>query len=250
MLPKIQVLGVGVSSGTEQEIAKAVADVARARARATLCALNVHTWSENRRNPACAEAFREAEIAWPDGVPIVWAARWSGTPIGPRIHGHDLMRLLFRQPLSHFFYGSTPDVLKDLERKVRSEFPGIRIVGMRSPAFTKRARPIPDEDAASIRDSKADILWVALGAPKQELWMHLNRERIDVPVMAGVGAAFEILAGRFSRAPRVLQRMGMEWLWRLAQDPARLWRRYFSTNGLFLATLLGRLLSPSRPRSS
>ena len=88
-----------------------------------------------------------------------------------------------------------------------------------------------------LNGSGADVLWVALGAPKQELWARLNRERIRIPVVACVGAVFEIFAGRFSRAPLPLQTLGLEWAWRLAQDPGRLWRRYFATNGAFMTSL-------------
>ena len=97
---------------------------------------------------------------------------------------------------------SKAEVLREMERRVRYEFPSIRIAGTLSPPFSRGIQPIDPAHAAAIKASGADILWVALGAPKQELWMHLNRERIEVPVMAGVGAAFEILAGRFKRAPR------------------------------------------------
>jgi N-acetylglucosaminyldiphosphoundecaprenol N-acetyl-beta-D-mannosaminyltransferase len=241
---KVDVLGIGVTAATEAEIVEVIAAAPRTgRSGRTLCAVNVHTWCEARRNRDFAEAVRSSYVSWPDGVPITWAAKWLGTPIGPRIHGHDLMRLLLRRPVSHFFYGSTPDVLRDLEKNVRSEFPGVRIAGFRSPAFTRRAGPIPPKDAEAIAEARPDILWVALGAPKQEMWMHLNRDRIHVPVMIGVGAAFEILAGRFRRAPRLLQRAGLEWAWRLTQDPGRLWRRYVSTNGFFLATLARALIA-------
>ncbi len=241
--PKRDVMGVEVTALPAGELADALEKAVRAGGRGRIaCAVNVHTWCEATRDAACGEAFRSSFIAWPDGVPITWAARWLGRPIGPRIHGHDLMRMLLPRPVAHYFYGSTPEVLEGLERRVRGEYPGIKIAGLRSPRFSRRAELISDEDEKAIRDAKPGILWVALGAPKQELWMHLNRDRIDVPVMIGVGAAFEILAGRYSRAPKLLQAAGLEWFWRLAQDPARLWRRYLSTNTRFVSTLIAHLL--------
>ncbi|MBI4566104.1 MAG: WecB/TagA/CpsF family glycosyltransferase [Planctomycetes bacterium] len=242
-LPKIDLFGIRITRATGEEIVQASRDAVRTGRRAeTLLAVNAHTYVEARRNTLMGRVLNEAFIAWPDGVAVAWAARLSGRPTGPRIHGHDLMLRFLREPFSHYFYGSTPEVLADMRRRLD----GVRIAGMQSPPLTKRAERC---DVSAINNSGADILWVALGAPKQELWAHLNRDRIRVPLIVCIGAAFELLAGRFSRAPRLLQRAGLEWAWRLSQDPARLWRRYVSTNGAFAAHVLGGLLAHtfSRP---
>src|SRR5688572_2649911 len=141
--PKRDVMGVDVTALPVHELVDALERAALSGGRGRIaCAVNVHTWSEATRDAACGEAFRSSFIAWPDGVPITWAARWLGRPLGPRIHGHDLMRLLLPRPVSHYFYGSTPEVLERLERRVRADYPRIKIAGLRSPRMSKRAEPI------------------------------------------------------------------------------------------------------------
>jgi len=237
MLPKIDLFGVRVTRATPDEMVREAHDAVRSGSHGlVLAAVNAHTYTEARRNPEVRRAVNEAYIAWPDGVPVVWAAKLAGRPLGPRIHGHDLMLRFLAEPFRHYFYGSTPEVLAEMSRRLDSA----RIAGMESPPFDRSVRT---SDLGRINDSGADILWVALGAPKQELWALHHRDRIRVPLVACVGAAFEILAGRFSRAPRTLQRFGLEWAWRLSQDPARLWRRYFSTNAAFVSHIAAGLFA-------
>ena len=240
MLPKIDLFGVRVTRATEDEIVASARDAVKTgRFGQTLVAVNAHTYSEARSRPDFRNAINEAYIAWPDGVPIVWAAKFAGRPIGPRIHGHDLMLRFLSESFSHYFYGSTPEVLADL----RQALPGRKIAGTESPPFT---RGVADSDLTRINASGADIVWIALGAPKQELWAARHRDRIRAPIVACVGAAFEIIAGRFSRAPRGLQKLGLEWAWRLGQDPARLWRRYVTTNASFAAHIVSGVLTGGR----
>jgi N-acetylglucosaminyldiphosphoundecaprenol N-acetyl-beta-D-mannosaminyltransferase len=244
LLPKIDLEGVRVTNGSLEDMVRAAHRAVQTPGPCrTVVAVNAHTFREARRSPAYRAAINNSFISWADGTPIAWAARLRGTPIPERVHGHDLMVRFLREPFRHFFYGSTPEVLEAL----RNAHPDVRVAGMQSPPFSRRAER---SDVSRINDSGADIVWVALGAPKQELWAELNRDQLRVPVVICVGAAFEIIAGRFTRAPRWLQTLGLEWSWRLAQDPARLWRRYFSTNGYFFAYLLreaGRSLFSTRP---
>ncbi len=243
MLPKTDLYGVGVTAADPEQIVAEVRERVRLRgAPIVLAAVNAHTYSEARRDPEFRAALAAADIAWTDGVPVQWAGRLTGRRVGRRIHGHDLMVRLLKEPCSHYFYGSTPEVLEDLRRAL----PGVRIAGTHSPPHAKRAARA---DVSMINDSGADIAWIALGAPKQELWAQLNRDQVRVPVIACVGAAFEILAGRRSRAPRALQALGLEWAWRLSQDPARLWRRYLSTNGAFISHILSGWLAGPRERT-
>jgi N-acetylglucosaminyldiphosphoundecaprenol N-acetyl-beta-D-mannosaminyltransferase len=246
LLPKIDLDGVRVTNASLEDMVRAARDASGMPGRCrTVVAVNAHTFREARRSPEYRAALNDSFISWADGTPITWAARIRGTPIPERVHGHDLMVRFLREPFRHFFYGSTPEVLEAL----RAALPGVQIAGMQSPPFTRR---VEASDLSQINDSGADIVWIALGAPKQELWAELNRDRLKVPVAICVGAAFEILAGRFSRSPRWMQTLGLEWSWRLAQDPARLWRRYFSTNGYFLAFLMreaGRRMAGMRPTS-
>jgi exopolysaccharide biosynthesis WecB/TagA/CpsF family protein len=255
--PKREVLGVGISRATPLEIASTLrARIERRERPITISSVNVHTFTEALRDPAYGRVLRGATITWVDGVPIRWILRAGGDPLPPpRIHGSDFMELILKElpEARHFFFGSTPETLSLLEESLKSRFPAIRIAGMVSPPFRKRAQR---EDAATldrINSSGADILWVGLGAPKQEQWLHLNADGLSIPVSVAIGAAFDIQAGRYSRAPSGWQKLGLEWAWRLAQDPGRLWRRYFSTNGYFLSLLLReasrRLFRPA-PRES
>ena len=242
VLPKANLLGVGVTVATPDEMVQELRRAIQERRPAgTVAAVNVHTFTEARRSPRYREALNDAVLGFVDGVPIRWLLRACGASPPPRIHGADLMARLLRElPRSrHLFFGSTPETLDQLAAALKRDFPGTEVAGFISPPFRKSAVPETEEMLARINASNADVLWVALGAPKQEVWALLNRSRIAIPVVACVGAAFEILAGRFSRAPQWMQTLGLEWFWRMAQDPARLWRRYFSTNGFFAACLLG-----------
>lgn len=199
---------------------------------------NTHVVMESRQNPALKKAVSEASMVIPDGMPLVIAARWRGFPLKTRADGPGLMaKALGEAPYSqwrHFFYGSTTQVLDAL----CAHFPEARIVGSYAPPFRKLSH---DEDVRvveMINRSNADVLWVGLGCPKQECWMVEHRERLNVPVMLGVGQAFEILAGVKPRAPRWMQNTGLEWLYRLIKEPRRLWKRYLINNNLFLYYLL------------
>ncbi|HEV3028856.1 MAG TPA: WecB/TagA/CpsF family glycosyltransferase [Planctomycetota bacterium] len=256
--PKREVLGVGFTRAMPADfvpIARTL--IARRDRTSTICSVNVHTFTEALRDPGYGRAMRSATLTFVDGVPVRWILRACGDPHPPpRIHGSDFMALLVRElpDARHYFFGSTPETLALLEASLRGRFPSIRIAGMVSPPFRKRAQKEDDTTLEAINRSGADILWVGLGAPKQELWLHLNADRLRVPIAVAIGAAFDIQAGRYSRAPGVWQKLGLEWAWRLLQDPARLWRRYFSTNGYFLSLLLResskRLFRPAPPGSS
>jgi N-acetylglucosaminyldiphosphoundecaprenol N-acetyl-beta-D-mannosaminyltransferase len=241
VLPKTSLHDVAVTLATPEEMAEELQRAIRERRNASsVAAVNVHTFIEAQRSPRYREALNDAAIGWVDGVPIRWIVRAGGSPAPPRIHGADLTLLLLErlQGARHLFYGSTPDTLQLLEQRLKDRFPDLRIAGFVSPPFRKEAVRESPEMLERLNTSGADVIWVALGAPKQELWAMLNRGGLRIPVIACVGAAFEILAGRFSRSPMWMQKLGLEWAWRLAQNPSRLWRRYFSTNGAFLALLL------------
>jgi N-acetylglucosaminyldiphosphoundecaprenol N-acetyl-beta-D-mannosaminyltransferase len=163
---------------------------------------NTHVVMESRRNPILGEAIAGAALVLPDGMPLVVTSRWRGFKLRERTDGPGLMAIaLSQEPYKswrHYFYGSTPEVLKAL----KGRYPGANIVGDYSPPFRNLT---PDEDikiSAMINAAKPDILWVGLGCPKQELWMFTHQDRLKVPVMVGIGQAFDILAGIKPRAPQ------------------------------------------------
>jgi N-acetylglucosaminyldiphosphoundecaprenol N-acetyl-beta-D-mannosaminyltransferase len=176
----------------------------------------------------------------PDGQPLVWALRALGHPQASRVYGPDLMaRYCARSATTGvrmFLYGGrTQEALIQLHDTLCERNPGLRIVGGYSPPFRELDEDERREVAAAINASKADVVWVGTGQPKQEKWMAEMRDRLDAPVLVGVGAAFDFHAGIVSQAPGWMQRMGLEWSYRLAREPRRLWRRYASYNPRFIA---------------
>jgi len=207
------------------------------RASRVVCICNVHSTVTARREAEFLRVVREADMATPDGAPVAWLMRRLGVRGQQRINGPDLMWRYLADAQAHgqsvFFFGGTPGTLEALDRAVRAAFPSLRIAGSLSPPF----RPLTAEEDAevvrTINTSGAGTVWVSLGCPKQERWMAEHRGRIQA-AMVGVGAAFDYHAGTIRRAPRWMQRCGLEWLFRLAAEPRRLWRRYLTTNSLFV----------------
>ncbi len=208
-----------------------------------ICFSNVHTSVMARENPEYANVLNSAVHVFPDGNPIVRLQKRSGLPGAERVAGPDFMANMFRDTqdgkVSHYFYGSREETLKALEKQLESRYPGINIKGMYSPPFRELTQEEDEEDIRRINESGADILWVGLGAPKQEKWMNAHKGRINA-VMMGVGAGFDFHAGTIDRAPVWIQKIGFEWLYRLFQDPARLFKRYFVTNIKFFWYLLSK----------
>lgn len=190
----------------------------------------MHGVSEARRDPRFRQALAEADLVVPDGMPLVWVGRYRGHPLKRRVYGPELMlefcRATANRGYRHFFYGGAPGVANDLAAKLARRYPGVVIAGTWTPPY----RPLSEDEAREVRDAinrcRPDILWVGLSTPRQELWMAGERARLLVPVMAGVGAAFDLNTGRVRQAPPWMREHGLEWSWRLAQEPRRLWRRY------------------------
>ena len=164
----------------------------------------------------------------------------SGHKDAGRVTGPDLMRVLFEEAsqngLRMYFYGSTDEILKELRQKLDEQYKGINIAGMYSPPFRKLTQEEDTDTINMINDTKPDIIWIGLGAPKQEIWMNEHKGKLN-GVMIGVGAGFDYFAGRIKRAPQWMQKAGLEWLYRLMQEPKRLFKRYFVTNSKFIYLL-------------
>jgi N-acetylglucosaminyldiphosphoundecaprenol N-acetyl-beta-D-mannosaminyltransferase len=210
------------------------------RQRGYICVAAVHTVVACQDDPELRAAVLGADLTVPDGMPLVWALRMLGHPLESRVYGPDLMELACARAARtgqrvYLYGGRNHGALAQLARELRLRHPGLRIVGGQAPPF----RPLTAEEdaavAAEINASHADVVWVGIGVPKQEKWMARMRERLDAPVLVGVGAAFDFHAGLIPQAPAWLQRRGMEWAFRLAQEPRRLWRRYLLYNPRFVA---------------
>ncbi len=190
----------------------------------------MHGITNARRNAEFKQALADASLVVADGMPVVWIGRFRGYHLPRRVYGPELM-LQFCEETAvagyrHYFLGGAPRVPQQLAVSLQKSCPGITIVGTHSPPF----RPCtPEEDTAIIEDinrAAPDVLWIGLGTPKQEMWMQQHRNQLRVPVVIGVGAAFDFLSSRKRQAPVWMRERGLEWLFRLLQEPLRLWRRY------------------------
>jgi len=199
---------------------------------------DMHAIIEAYKRQEFRSQIETADLTVPDGISLIKVARRKGVPLKTRVAGTDLMNAFFARHqhtgVKHFFFGDTDQTLARLREKLEEAYPGITIAGCYSPPF----RPITsEEDAAMIQrinDARPDVLWVGLGLPKQEQWIHEHRARLHVPLMLGVGAAFKFLAGTVTRAPGWVGELGLEWLWRFAHEPRRLWRRIMIEGPQFL----------------
>lgn len=200
-----------------------------------ICVSNVHTTVMAHDNPAYRNVQNSAAIALPDGKPLSVVSRKRGYTEAERVTGPDLMEELFTREngLKHFFYGDKEETLQILQQKLKEKYPDIQIAGMISPPFRSLSQAEEKAYIQQINDSGADIVWIGLGAPKQENWMYEHQGMLH-GVMIGVGAGFSYHAGLIKRAPKWMQRMSLEWFYRLMQDPVRLFKRYFTTNLKFM----------------
>jgi N-acetylglucosaminyldiphosphoundecaprenol N-acetyl-beta-D-mannosaminyltransferase len=208
--------------------------------------VNVAILMMAREDPKLARAIERADLVVVDGKPLVWTSRWLGSPVPEKVSGVDLMRSLLeegdRRGLSVYLLGTTQERLDALERVVRATYPKVVVSGTRNGYFKPRDYP---EVTRAIREAKPDLLLVGMPAPFKEIWCEEHRDELATPAILGVGGAFDVLAGFVPRAPRLMQEAGLEWAWRLAMEPRKLWKRYLVTNSSFLA-LLGRTLLRKR----
>lgn len=233
MQPSFQVLGVRVDA---VQMPDAVARLRcwiddRPSTSRFVAVTGMHGIAESRQNSQFRQALNAADLVVPDGMPLVWLGRFKGYPLRQRVTGSELMDAFCRESgkaYRHFFYGGGPEVAERLARVLHKKH-GIVIAGTYTPPF----RPLTDverrELASILEKASPDVLWVGLSTPKQEKWMYDQRYRLRIPVMLGVGAAFDMNSGNSRRAPIWMQGLGLEWLFRLASEPRRLWRRYLIT---------------------
>lgn len=218
----------------------ALLERASAQQSGYVCVANVHTTMMGFFDHEYQRVTNTAFLAVPDGMPLVWAMRSLGASGQDRVRGPTLMRELVdlgrKCGLKHYLYGGSPAVVSELQKVLEQQYPGAQIVGAESPPFKPLAEITEAEWKAAaerINRSGAQLVWIGLGAPKQELWMYRQREAVR-GIMLGVGAAFDLIPGRIPEAPSWMQAMGLEWVYRFAKEPGRLWRRYLFNNPAFL----------------
>ena len=202
-----------------------------------ICFSNVHTSVMGRENPEYKEVLNSSAFTFADGTPIAKLQQKAGYIGAERVAGPDFMEHMFSDTtdgkVSHYFYGSSEETIEKLRENLLKKYPGINIAGMYSPPYRALTEEEDNADVERINASGADIVWIGLGAPKQEKWMLAHKDRIN-GVMMGVGAGFDFHGGTIKRAPVWIRKIGFEWLYRLFQDPGRLFKRYFVTNTKFI----------------
>lgn len=240
--PGFKVLGVRVNAVQIPDVIAQIEQWIQERQRCHFIAVTgMHGVTEAQQDLTFKRVLNAADLVVPDGMPLVWLGRRHGYGLKRRVYGPELMETFCRETgvkYKHFFYGGVPGVPKRLAKILKQRY-GLRVVGMLSPPFRQLT---PEEDAevvALINEAEPDVLWVGLSTPKQERWMYEHRDRLWVPVMVGVGAAFDVLSGRKREAPLWMREHGLQWLFRLLSEPRRLWRRYliYGSKFVFMVTL-------------
>ncbi len=236
-----EVIGVPLALTTYEQTLDWIGAAVASDHRGYICVAATHTVMAAQEDAELRSAVLGADFTVPDGQPLVWALRAFGHRLPSRVYGPTLMEKTLergaRTGLRFYLYGGRDgdaQALAELTRKLRARFPGVQIVGGWAPVFRALTDEEADEVAADINASGADVVWVGLGVPRQEKWMATMRARLTAPVLIGVGAAFDFHAGLVPQAPAWIQCMGMEWAFRLAHEPRRLWRRYARYNPRFI----------------
>jgi N-acetylglucosaminyldiphosphoundecaprenol N-acetyl-beta-D-mannosaminyltransferase len=239
---RINVLGVGISALNMNLAAQVILDAVRQRRKGYVCVTNVHAVMEGYDDPQVRAALNGAMLCTPDGMPMVWLGRWAGKTEMRRVYGPDLMLRLCAdscaEQLRHFFYGGANGAAAELAVKLKERFPSLIVAGTYEPPF----RPLNEAEERqlieTVRAARPDLLWVGLSTPKQDKFMAACSTKLDATVMLGVGAAFDFHSGRVRQAPAWLQRLGLEWFFRLCMEPRRLWKRYLKHNPRFVYHVL------------
>jgi N-acetylglucosaminyldiphosphoundecaprenol N-acetyl-beta-D-mannosaminyltransferase len=237
--PSFRVLGVRVDA---VQIPDTIAQMERwiedGQGSRYITVTGMHGVTEAQHDPALRAIFNGAGLVVPDGMPLVWIGRLRGHNLRRRVYGPELMLTFCRQTARkgyrHFFYGGAAGVADKLAQTFADRFPGLEVAGTYSPPFRAVTAEEDAQIVHEINATRADVLWVGLSTPKQERWMHEHRDTLNVPVMIGVGAAFDFHTGRVKQAPVWMQEGGLEWFFRLLQEPRRLWHRYLVYGSKFI----------------
>ena len=238
-IERCKILGVNLTVTDYNGVIDAICHAVETNNQIRLNFANVHVVMSSQNNQELMDALNHPEaLSQPDGMPLVWAMKTYGKKFKDRVYGPDTFELCMKKSgelgLKHFFYGSTEKTLNLLQNNLLEKFSGLIISGLYSPPF----RPLNKEEEIDvirkINESGANIVWVGLGAPKQEIWVDKIAKKLSAPVIVAIGAAFDFHAGTVKQAPDWMQNHGLEWLYRLIQEPRRLWFRYLYYNPLYI----------------
>ncbi|MRJ76472.1 WecB/TagA/CpsF family glycosyltransferase [Aeromicrobium sp. SMF47] len=246
--PRRQLFGLRLDALTADDVIGLADQAVQSRRRLLIGVVNAAKVVHLRSDRLLRESLLECDVLLADGQSVVWASRLLGQPLPQRVAGIDLFEQLLaladRDRRSVYLLGATPSVLRGVEEAVARRWPGARVVGSRDGYFGAAASA---EVAAGIAASGADMLFIAMPSPHKEIFLGTHGPSLGVPVLHGVGGSFDVLSGLTKRAPERWQRWGMEWLYRVLQEPGRLWRRYLTTNTAFVLLLIRERISRTRP---
>jgi len=241
-IPRVNILGVGISALNMDTAVAAIDEFVASGDSHYVCVSAVHNVMEAQIHPELRDVYNNSALMLPEGMPLVWLSKLRSQSTVGRVGGPDFLVTVceksVRKGYRHFLYGGPPGVAEELAANLQDRFPGIQIVGTHSPPF----RPLPLEDdpeeVRMINAAEPDIVWVALGVPKQDRWMAARVGKLTAPVLIGVGYAFDVHSGRKGQAPRWMHGLALEWLFRLIHEPRRLAYRYLVYNSLFVLLIL------------
>ena len=237
--PVQNMLGIPICSLTMDEVLALIDRTIEDRGRLQIGVVNAAKIVNMRRDEVLRNDVLSSDIIVPDGTSVVWASRILGRPLPERVAGIDLMLGMLRRGNENqyriYCLGATDDVLEKATARIAADYPGVQLVGQHNGYFTTKEEPAIAEEIIA---AKPHILLVAMSSPKKEKFLSCWNSRLQVPVCHGVGGSFDVMAGKVQRAPEKWQRLGFEWLYRLLQEPRRLWRRYLVTNTLFCGMVL------------
>ncbi len=244
---KTDILGIKVDRVSMAETIAKIEEFIAQRAPRIVITPNVDHLIKARKDEEFKRIYRDADLSVPDGVPLLWAAKFLGAPLVERVNGTDLFEALCARAAEKghrlFFLGAAPGIAATAAAELEQRHPGLKVVGTYSPPYDFfDSREENEKIAGMIRAAQPDILFVGLGAPKQEKWISRHMHALQVPVSVGIGASFEYVAGCTARAPYWMQRSGLEWLYRIIESPSRYWRRYVVEDAVFFPLVFAQWL--------
>ncbi|HXV64070.1 MAG TPA: WecB/TagA/CpsF family glycosyltransferase [Vicinamibacteria bacterium] len=250
MNEKVNILGIGVSPINTSKALRTLDEWIEKREKHYVTITSVHGIVESQSDRELKRIHNRAGMVTPDGMPLVWLSRLQGFATVDRVCGPEFLPAVCEHSVNrryrHYFYGGKDGVADLLRDGLTRRFPGLEVVGTFSPPFRALTEEEDQRIVATLNEANPDIVWVGLSTPKQERWMAAHADRLQAPVLIGVGAAFDFNAGLLRRAPRWMQRSGLEWLFRLSMEPSRLWKRYLRNNPQFLWLVFQQMLGLKR----